>query len=144
MSKARSRDECFNRRSAIGDMIAGSRAPVVTLAAGMINQNFEMYAGDTLDITVTLTDAEGAPLDLTGLTLWWGMADIVRQVDVGETLTIHLVSADTEALIGAQRHQLRAIDISGRVETLLTGVVRITESVFQPVVVVEPVVRRVA
>jgi hypothetical protein len=143
MSKARSRDEGFNRRSAaIGDMIAGSRAPAVALAAGMINQNFEMYAGDTLDITVTLTDAEGAPLDLTGLTLWWGMADIVRQVD--ESLVIHLVPADTEALIGAQRHQLRAIDISGRVETLLTGVVRITESVFQPVVMAEPVVRRVA
>jgi hypothetical protein len=126
--------------------IAGSRAPAVALAGspGMINQNFEMYAGDTLDITVTLTDAGGAPLDLTGLTLWWGMADVVKQVDVGETLTIHLVSADTEALIGAQRHQLRAIDVNGRVETLLTGVVRITESVFQPVVMVEPVVRRVA
>jgi hypothetical protein len=125
-------------------MIAGSRAPAVALAGnpGMINQNFEMYAGDTLDITVTLTDAGGAPLDLTGLTLWWGMADVVRQVD--ETLVIHLIPADTEALIGAQRHQLRAIDVNGRVETLLTGVARITESVFQPVVMVEPVVRRVA
>jgi hypothetical protein len=108
-----------------------------------VNQNFEMYAGDTMDITVTLTDALGAPLDIAGLTLWWGMADIVKQVD--ETLVIHLVPEDTEALTGAQRHQLRAIDPSGRVETLLTGVVRITESVFQPeLVVVEPLVRRVA
>ena len=109
-------------------------------------QNFEMWSGDTVDITVTVTDAAGAPLDLTGVTLYWGMGDIVKVSPDGITtddeVVIHLLPEDTVRLSGGHKHQLRGVDSTGRVETFLTGVVRINESVFQPDgAVVEPVVR---
>jgi hypothetical protein len=102
------------------------------------NPAFDIFSGDTVDITVTLTDAAGAPLDLTGLTLWFGMGEIVKtsadpaQIEVDPAIVIHLLPEDTVGLAGGYKHQLRAIDTSGRVETFATGVARISASVFQP------------
>jgi len=103
-------------------------------------QNFELYSGDTADVSFTLTDAQGLPLVLTGTVLWWGMGDIVKTSPEGITLTdniatVHLMPEDSiELTTVGLRHQLRAVDPTGRVETFATGVCRVTESVFQPVV----------
>ena len=111
------------------------------------NQNFDLYSGDTADISFTLTDSQGLPLVLTDLVLWWGMGEIIKFSPDGitvldNTATVHLVPDDSVDLItGGLRHQLRAVDPSGRVETFATGVCRVTESVFQPGVVVVPGVR---
>jgi len=104
------------------------------------NQNFELYSGDTADVSFTLTDAHGLPLVLTDFVLWWGMGDIIKTSPEDITLTdniatVHLAPADSiELTTGGLRHQLRAVDPTGRVETFATGVCRVTESVFQPVV----------
>jgi hypothetical protein len=106
------------------------------------NQNFDIYAGDTVDITVTLTDAAGASLDLTGLTLWFGVGDVVKtsadpaQIEVDPAIVIHLLPEDTVGMEGGYKHQLRGIDTSGRVETFATGTVRVAASVFQPTLAV--------
>ena len=111
------------------------------------NQNFDLYNGDTADISFTLTDSQGLPLVLTDLVLWWGMGEIIKFSPDGitvldNTATVHLVPADSiELTTVALRHQLRAVDPTGRVETFATGVCRVTESVFQPGVVVVPGVR---
>ena len=100
-------------------------------------QNFEMWSGDTVDITVTLTDDMGAPLDLTGITLFWGMGDILKVSPDGiitdEAVVIHLLPEDTVGMEGGHKHQLRGVDTTGRIETFMSGVVRINQSVFQPV-----------
>ena len=101
-------------------------------------QNFDLYSGDTADIAFTLTDAAGLPLILDGLTLWWGMGEIVKTSPEGITLadntaTVHLAPEDSiELTTVGLRHQLRAVDVNGRVETFATGVCRVTQSVFQP------------
>ena len=111
------------------------------------NQNFDLYSGDTADISFTLTDSQGLPLVLTDLVLWWGRGEIIKFSPDGitvldNTATVHLVPADSiELTTVALRHQLRAVDPTGRVETFATGVCRVTESVFQPGVVVVPGVR---
>ena len=111
------------------------------------DQNFELYSGDTADISFVLTDAQGLPLILDGLTLWWGMGDILKVspddiTALNNIATVHLAPVDSIALTtGGMRHQLRAVDVNGRVETFATGVCRVTESVFQPVVTVVPGVR---
>ena len=114
-----------------------------------VNQNFELYSGDTADISFVLTDVQGLPLVLTGLVLWWGMGDILKSspddITVEDNIaTVHLVPDDSiELTTGGLRHQLRAVGLTGRVETFATGVCRVTESVFQPVigVVIVPGVR---
>ena len=113
------------------------------------NQNFELFSGDTADLSFVLTDAVGLPLILSNLTLWWGMGDILKVSPDGITIldntaTVHLAPADSiELTTSGLRHQLRAVDPAGRVETFATGVCRVTESVFQPTtgVIVVPGVR---
>lgn len=110
----------------------------------IVGQNFELYTGDTDDIYFALTDVDGTPMDLSNLTLWWGMGTIVKNditVD-GNVACVHLVPEDTiDLTTGGLRHQLRAVDPLGRVETFATGTCRVIESVFQPTrdIVVEPV-----
>jgi len=114
-----------------------------------VNQNFELYSGDTADVSFVLTDAQGLPLILNGLTLWWGMGDILKTspddiTALDNTVTVHLAPADSvELTTGGMRHQLRAVDVNGRVETFATGICRVTQSVFQPTtgIVVVPGVR---
>lgn len=105
-----------------------------TLVTGAVGQVFDLYSGDSVDLTVDFQPA----LDLTGLTLWWGMGDVVKssvdptQIELGETVVIHLVPDDTVEMEGGNRHQLRTVDDAGRVTTLAVGIARITASVFQP------------
>ena len=113
------------------------------------DQNFELYSGDTADISFVLTDAHGLPLVLDGLALWWGMGEIIKTspddiTALDNIVTVHLAPADSiELPTAGMRHQLRAVDPTGRVETFATGVCRVTESVFQPTIgtVVVPGVR---
>ena len=111
------------------------------------DQNFELYSGDTADISFVLTDAHGLPLVLDGLALWWGMGEIIKTspddiTALDNIVTVHLAPADSiELPTAGMRHQLRAVAVNGRVETFATGVCRVTQSVFQPGVVVVPGVR---
>ena len=104
------------------------------------NQGFTMYAGDTVAINLVINDAEGLPLDLDGITLYWGLGptnvdpatltkssvavDEIEIVDVGQA-TVHLMPADTVDMRGQFRQEVRMIDFLGTVETLLTGIVTI-------------------
>ena len=103
----------------------------------------DVFSGDTIDIYYTLVDANNFPLDLTNLTLWWGMADIIKKSPDEITYTnnvavVHVLPADTIGMSGPHKHQLRAVDPTGRIETLSYEVCRITASVFQPDAIVQP------
>jgi hypothetical protein len=113
-----------------------------TLVTGAAGQVFDMYSGDSIDITVDFQP----PLDTTGLVLWWGMGGIVKssvdpaQIEMGEAVVIHVLPEDTVGLSGGYKQQLRSVDGSGRVATLAYATMRVTESVFQPPgVMVQPI-----
>jgi hypothetical protein len=111
-------------------------------------QDFSLYAGDNAAILVTLRDAKGGPLDLNGATLIWGMAPIsgsatlrkssalpseIEVVDEAlSRVAIYLVPIDTVKLSGQRQHELRIIDASGAVETVMVGTMTINHALLQP------------
>ena len=110
-------------------------------------QDVTIYGGNDVAIDVTLFDATGAALDVTGATLEWGMAPKAGvdatlrkstaggsdEIDVtdapGGLATVHVDAADTAALQGEYRHELRMIDAAGKITTLLTGTLVIRTSI---------------
>lgn len=117
----------------------------------LINQDLVIFAGDTVYVALSLSDADGAPLNLSNLTLLWGLgplnagpatllktSTVSGQIDIDADPTtgfaiLRLVPADTVALRGTFRQELKAIDASGAVETLMTGRVVVSPSSLQPV-----------
>ena len=109
------------------------------------NQNFTIYAGDTVAINLVINDAEGLPLNLDGVTLYWGLGpvnvepatlvktsvDEIEIVGAGQA-TVHLTPADTVNMRGQFRQEVRMIDLLGNIETLLTGIVTIQPTSLRP------------
>lgn len=110
--------------------------------------DFTLYAGDDKLLTVTVTDGEGEPVDLTGAQkIRWqlgkgpGKTPIVEKalgqgIEVtdgpGGIFTVTLDSADTEALKGSYYHEAEVIDEDGNVSTVLTGTVTIEATLIKP------------
>jgi len=100
-----------------------------------VNQDFEMYLGESKVITFTITDDSGNPAVITGGTATWvlattlGKAEIVLTKTTEDGITIssndyevYLTQADTETLkSGLYQHELRNIDVNGVESVLATG-----------------------
>lgn len=110
-------------------------------------QNFAMWAGDDIELDAAILDDNGAPLNLTGATLRWGLAALatpglalVRKDSIaggiaitnaaGGLATVAIGGADTETLNGRYLHQLQVTDGSGETATLAVGLVTINPSMF--------------
>ena len=109
-------------------------------------QNIEIYAGDTVNINVTVFDSDSNGLrkniagsviswvlfdpDDTGVMLTKTTADAITITDgLNGELVIPLVPADTETLTpGSYRHEAEVTDASGNVSTAMTGDFIIKES----------------
>lgn len=103
-------------------------------------QDFEMYAGDTKSIRVTITDSGGDAVNLSGSTLRYvicrtadGTPIIDKSTDDDITVssnvaTIPLPAAETEALVGGYYHELELTDTLGTVSTLFVGSVYVRPS----------------
>ncbi|OMF35276.1 hypothetical protein BK133_11270 [Paenibacillus sp. FSL H8-0548] len=102
------------------------------------NQNFVMYAGDTVEIEVPVANT-----DLTGVTIKWAMKRSVkgdntlyRETPSGIEITdaaagifmIKLESIDTKDLIGSFYHEAELMDAIGNVSTIMTGTITIKPS----------------
>lgn len=101
-------------------------------------QKFTMWSGDTKVLEVTITDASGNAVNLTGATISY-----VLQRSVGSTVTISkttddgisitdasggvfqitLDASDTASLSGSYYHECQITDTSGNVSTVFTGTV---------------------
>lgn len=110
-------------------------------------QDVTIYGGNDVAIDVSILDAVGEALDITGASLEWGMAPRAAddatlrksteggggEIDVtdpaGGLLTVYLDPADTAELHGEYRHELRMTDAVGKVTTLLTGTLTIRTSI---------------
>jgi hypothetical protein len=101
-----------------------------------VAQNFSMTAGDTQMIQVTITTTDGSVVDLTGMTVTWGLARsprmtalVTKGLGTGITVPnapngiaeIMLDPADTIDLVGRYYHELEIIDRFGEVSTVMTG-----------------------
>lgn len=102
------------------------------------NQNFVMYAGNTMEIEVPVDNTE-----LTGASIKWAMKRSVKSEDTlfRETpsgivitdaaagiFTIRLESCDTKDLVGAFYHEAELTDTIGNVSTIMTGTIAIKPS----------------
>lgn len=105
-----------------------------------VNQNFEMYAGDSKNIIVSVMDGGARPLDITGSSVKWilkptqpASAILITKstpeitLDV-YTATIKLLPEDTENLAGNYYHEAELTDQIGNVSTIMVGSVKINRS----------------
>jgi hypothetical protein len=110
-----------------------------------INQNFEMYEGNSKKIYVTCTDDMATtprPTDLTGATIKWGLKRSVHDVGVlilKETpddiiivgdpkdgvFFVKIYTGDTNGFQGAYYHEAEITDAEGNVATVMTGAITI-------------------
>lgn len=116
------------------------------------NQDFEMWAGDSKKLLITVYEPDGSTMDLTGATVVWALqgqddeAPLVTKstTEVGEIIMtgaangiveVRLVPADTETLGGSSFHEVKRyfheleITASGTVSTVTAGTVQIHRSI---------------
>ena len=94
------------------------------------DQSFEMWAGESREITCTVTDEDtSASVDLTGASVSWVLQTSLGGTTLltkstantgacgitvsGCTFSFYLVHADTDAIAGPYYHEAEVIDTSG-------------------------------
>lgn len=106
------------------------------------SQNFVMYAGDTKNLVITVTDISGAIINLTGAIVKWKLTysngTIYKDTTGGGVtitspttgvFTVKLNSIDTSSLSGNFLHGAELIDSSGNVSTILAGIASINTAI---------------
>jgi hypothetical protein len=105
---------------------------------GTVKQNFEMWAGDAKTVAIAVTDAAGAVVNLTGMTITWSLSRHPSKTPALVTKTIanggisvptpttgifnvSLVAADTSALDGLYYHEAKIRDAQNADTTVATG-----------------------
>lgn len=105
-----------------------------------INQDF--YAGNSKDLRVTIKDADGIVVDLTGAELTYslftdegetkfrkssfiGSAEISIPTPANGVCIVHILARDTILLKNIYRHELSMVDASGNSSTVMVGKVYI-------------------
>jgi len=103
-------------------------------------QNFEMWQGDTKQLRISVTGSDNAGYSLTGASLVYIVevepksGSLIRKTtanDVsisGSTVTVTLNPIDTLQLEGLYYHEIQALDVLGRVATIMVGNVKINKS----------------
>lgn len=113
-------------------------------------QNFEVYKGDNKEIIITVTDDNGAILDLTSYSVVWVVYNttldsiVIKKSTVASNeitipsptsgqVHIALDSIDTESLTPrTYGHQCEIKDVSTNHSTITTGYIKILKSITHP------------
>lgn len=107
----------------------------------MKNQDFEMFAGETKIINLTINNKDGSPVDLTESSIMWIIktgknSSIIKRSETNDVAIVDAVQGkcsiklnpiDTANLCGFFRHKANMIDFVGNVSTVLTGSVNILQ-----------------
>jgi hypothetical protein len=109
--------------------------------ATSVNQDMTIFAGNDVDIIVTVTDADGTAVNITGVTMTYVLgtevgaaaATVTKTVGGGITLTtpasgiatINLDPDDTTSLEGTYYHELEITSAASEVNTGFIGEVTI-------------------
>jgi hypothetical protein len=108
----------------------------------LVNQDFEIYAGDTKNLVVTVTKSDGTIAPLIGdVTVKWVAVrgkDIVISKDTTNGIaitddangefTVRLDSVDTKTLLGSLKHEAVITDGLGNVSTVMVGTIKVLAS----------------
>jgi hypothetical protein len=106
-----------------------------------INQNFDMYAGDSKNIVISVVDEANKPLNVEGVTVKWILRPTqpitapnildktTPEIETAEDkVTIKLLPQDTETLYGNFYHEAELTDQIGNVSTIMVGSIKINRS----------------
>ncbi len=110
--------------------------------------DFDMFAGDTKTLEVTVRDAAGAVVDISGATaIRWKLARTVnaapkveKAMGTGVTIVdgpagrfdVPILNADTETLSGEFYHEAEVILSDGTIGTVLSGTATIKRTLIKP------------
>ncbi len=112
----------------------------------LLDTNFQMVSGDTKEIVVDVLDELDAVVPITGasavfiLSLTEFSAALVTKTvgsgivitnGAGGILTVTLLPADTEALVGTHYFEIELTDTGGRVSTIVLGHIDIRKNVIE-------------
>jgi hypothetical protein len=112
----------------------------------LLETNFEMVSGDTKDIVVSVLDENDAVVPITGATAVFALSKtdfspilftktvgsgIVITDGPGGILTVTLVEADTESLIGQHYYEIELTDAAFKVSTIALGRITIRKNQIQ-------------
>lgn len=102
------------------------------------DQNFNMYAGETKAIQITITGVESIQAAHWALTNKSNLTKLVEKESgtggitiVGNVVTIALDPEDTANLGGSYHHECRVEDANGDIETVAVGTVVIYQTAFK-------------
>ena len=110
-----------------------------------MRSNFAMVAGDTKGLVISVTDAAGSPVNITGATIAWHAAKSFRKTAIitkavgsgvaitdgpNGVFTVQLDAADTEDLVGDFLHEAQII-VGGEISTVIQGTMKINRAVIR-------------
>jgi hypothetical protein len=111
--------------------MASSKAPVTSITALPISVNLSLYKGDDFTFTLTVTNADQSPADLTGVT---AEAQIRTKADApdpplasfeatitGNVIALHLAGADSALLPSTSTWDCQITTVDGHITTLAAG-----------------------
>lgn len=109
--------------------------------------DFDLFAGDTKTLQITVLDEQGQPLDITGAAVrWWASPSpyvrpplIKKEIGNGLTLTdaahgrftVELAAADTQDLRGSFYYEAEVED-DGAINTVLSGTFTVVPTLIKP------------
>lgn len=116
--------------------------------AQTMRNNFVMVAGDTKTLVVTVTDANGSPVNLSGCTIAWRASRSFRKTaQITKTttgsggvaitdgpngvFTVALEPEDTEDLHGDLLHEAQVTDAQGTISTVLQGTMKVNRALIR-------------
>lgn len=105
-----------------------------------INQNVNMYAGDTINVNFGISNSDNTAASLSSASPVWIMEQNVSSGSLlrktsdsgisisGSTITVSISPSDTIDFAGTYYHELEVTDTSGNVSTVSTGLLTIKKS----------------
>lgn len=106
------------------------------------DQNFEMYAGDSWDIVIFVSNSDGSICNLTGQTIKWSLKSPNKTVykDIANSgitvanpidgkFTVYLKYNDTFDLKGKFPHGAELVDTFGNISTVTVGFITIKSAI---------------
>jgi hypothetical protein len=106
----------------------------------MLSADLPIYQGDDVNAVITVTDATGAPADLTGYTAKAQVRKTVADSDPlvaieiaatvsGSTVVLTISHAQTETLKGKYVWDCQLVSAAGMITTIVSGKVPVTPEV---------------
>lgn len=125
-------------------LTASSASPIFGFK---MSQNFQMTAGDNKVLVVTVKDANGTRVNITGTSIKWqaarsfGKASVISKATGGNgvnitngpngVFTVTLLAADTESLAGIYHHEAQITALDGLISTVLFGTMKINKALIE-------------